>query len=216
MLGVPLPFWCVPLPFGLRFFFGGFAWVLFLGFPVLPFRVGCRVRVLRLPRWLRLAVGRGGLLLFRVVGSALRRLRLRVVRLSGCRFGRVVGSSRSLWFWLAGVLVRLRPLVSPRRRSVLLARLFLIGIERCWWVGFGSPALFFGGGLVGRCACDRSRCRVCFPLVPVSPALASLLVARWLGLLGCGLSRPRCAVFCPVVQFRQVSGCLVLRRLLGL
>ena len=70
-----------------------------------PFRVGWRVRVLRLRPLLRLAVGRGGLLL-------------------------PCGSLRSSF---GG------------------------------WVGFGSPALFFGGGLVGRCACDRSRCRVCFP-----------------------------------------------------
>ena len=208
--------WCaVPVLVGGSFpFFGGFAWLRFLGFPVLPFRVGWRVWVLRLPRWLRLAVGRGGLLLFRVVGSVLRRLRLRVVRLGGCRFGQVVGSSRSLWFCLAGVLVLRRRWASPRRRSVLLARLFLIGIERCWWVGFGSPALFFGGGLVGRCACDRSRCRFCFPLVPVSPALASLLraVARSAGLRSVPSSLRR------VSPGRLVSAALVarVRRLLGL
>ena len=92
--------------------------------------------------------------------------------------------------------------------------LFEIGIERCWRVGFGSPALFFGGGLVGRCACDRSRCRVCFPLVPVSPVLGAVLVAvaRSAGLPSVPSSLQRVSPGRPVSQV-SVSR---LRRLLGL
>ena len=215
MLGVPFPFWCVPLPFGLRFFFGGFAWVRFLGFPVLPFQVGWRVRVLPLLRWLRLAVGRGGLLLLRVVsrwagvagGFASVPPPLRVVPLVGSRFGRVVGSSRSLSFSLAGVLVLRRRWASPRRRSVLLA-LPLAQISINVAGGWASARLpFFLEVVLWVVALV-----VVLVVGSVFPSFPFLLRWvrcwwRWLGLLVCRLCLRRCAVFRPVVQFRQVSGC---------
>ena len=205
-------------------FLEGFSWLLLLlGFVVLRF-LGC------VPRRLRcglvfVAVLVGGLgggrlplvdlpLVHRVGSFASVPPPLRVVRLGCSRLGVAVRLCRLGSCCLVGVSVRRRPLGGRRRRSVLLARLFLIGIERCWWVGFGSPALFFGGGLVGRCACDRSRCRVCFPLVPVSPALASLLrsVARSVGLRSVPSSLRR------VSPGRPVSAAQVarVRRLLGL
>ena len=67
---------------------------------------------------------------------------------------------------------------------------------------------------MGRCACDRSRCRVCFPLVPVSPALGAVLVAvaRSVGLRSVPSSLRR------VSPGRPVSAAQVarVRRLLGL
>ena len=144
--------------------------------------------------------------------------RLRCVSCRSSALGSVGWSVRlALSFSLAGVLVLRRPwawssssLCSPCASLWRRFRIKLAG----GWVGFGSPALFFGGGLVGRCACDRSRCRFCFPLVPVSPALGAVLVAvaRSAGLPSVPSSLRRVSPGRPVSQV-SVSR---LRRLLGL
>ena len=87
--------------------------------------------------------------------------------------------------------------------------------DELWRVGGLRLACpFFGGGLVGRCSCRRSRCRFCFPLVPVSPALGAVLVAvaRSAGLPSVPSSLRR------VLPGRPVSAVQVarVRRLLGL